>query len=240
MQDIKIREDLKKSNILTIPVDEGMDITETPISPFNIKDDQIEIFLSEEVTKEYNKLVKMINEPSTALEYPIVLLGKHKEADGIRFYFVDKLYYCYNQDQKLSSRVVYYDQSKLNEIINYANQNGYNFVSLAHTHPNISQEEKANTIAGNLSDEIKEQFKIREAGLNLSFQDLIQYESLYEYYKDNPNIRTFETIIMYNGEIAMFGKHNEKYKKIVNIYDGLTFENIKTATNKQIINKNVL
>lgn len=219
---------------------DGMDITDTPISPNYIEDDDMEIVLTEEVTKEYKRIVQMINNPSTALEYPMVLLGRLKEADGIRFYSIEKLIHCSSSNQKLNSRVVNYDQDKLNDTIKLANRDGYNFVSLCHTHPNISQEERTKTVGEYLSGEQKENFAIRDTGLNISLQDFVQYESIHNYYFANPNVRTFETIIMYNGEIAMFGKVDGKYKKMSNIYNGLTFENIPVYSSKESVNKNIL
>lgn len=256
MENLKDIDNAKKSGMLFNPLLEElaeetlaiiqdnnlseMDITDMPISPTAIEDDETEVVLSEEVIKEYEKLIQLINEPSTALEYPMVLLGKLKEANEIRFYSVEKILYCNNSENELNSRVVSYDQKKLNEALKIASKEGYNFISLAHTHPNIPLEERNNTISKFLSKDKKEQFGIRDAGLNISLQDLVQYESIYKAYANNSNIRTFETIIMYNGEITMFGKTNGKYNKMVNIYNGKTFDNIPVSHYKEITNKNIL
>lgn len=61
-------------------------------------------------------------------------------------------------------------------------QNGYDYISMGHTHPNIPKEERTTTIANYLSDEVRDSEYIREAGLNLSLQDFVSYESLYQYF----------------------------------------------------------
>lgn len=202
----------------------NIDITDTPISPTSMDDDETPVFLSEAVSKEYMTLVNKINNKETAKEYPLVLLGKIGDSNGEKICYINKLYYCGTDD--LNSRTASYDNDKLNEILKHATSNDYNFISLAHTHPNIPEEERKTTIANYLSDEVKEQEGIRESGLNISLQDFISYESLYQFYKNNPNIRTCQTIIMYNGEITMFGKENNELKRFVDIYNMYTNESV--------------
>ena len=50
---------------------------------------------------------------------------------------------CNSQNSDLSSRVTKMDEQKLNQSVQFALQNGYDFISIGHTHPNIPEEERA-------------------------------------------------------------------------------------------------
>lgn len=197
----------------------NMDITDTPISPMALADDYTPVLFSKEVMVGYSKLLKLINNPETACEYSFILLGKKGKLAGEDCYVIDKIIDCNLQDSVLSNRITKIDENKLNETIRYAFQNGYNFISLGHTHPCIPQEESKMTIANYLTDEVKEKEYIREAGLNLSLQDFISYESLYQYLINYPHIITGQTVIMFNGEIAMISKHAFSLKRFIILMD---------------------
>lgn len=217
-------------------LNDRLDITDIPISPSSLKDDTTLVFLSEEVSKEYMKLVQMINSEDSAKEYALVLIGKTGTSEEEKICYVEKIFYCGTKD--LNSRSVSYDNDKLNEILNYATSNGYNFISLAHTHPKISEEERKITVANLLSDELKKQEGIREVGLNISLQDFVTYETLYQFYKNNPNIKTCQTIIMYNGELVMFGKENDEIKRFIDIYNMYTNEPVYVSSPERNSKKN--
>lgn len=215
----------------------NMDIGDTPISPMTIEDDYTPILFSSEVIEVYKKLVELINIPKTAKEYSFVMLGKLGNFAGDKCYVVDRLIDCNSEDTDLSSRVTKIDEGKLNETLQFALQNGYNFISLGHTHPNIPEEERTTTIASYLTDEVKTSEYIRDAGLNLSLQDFVSYESLYQYFANNPNIRTGQTVIMYNGEMAMISKENNALNRFVVLMDKTTGEEIYVSS-KEEFNKN--
>lgn len=196
----------------------NMDIGDTPISPVSLDEEDTPIILSDNVDEAYNKLVKTINNPETALEYSFVLLGKSAKLANEKCYIIDQIIDCSLHDEKLSSRQTRMDNDKLNEIIKNAKKSRYNFISIGHTHPNIPEEERKSTIANFLTLEEKKEEYIRDAGLNLSLQDFVSYESIYKYFKENnPNMRTCQTVIMYNGEIVMFGKNNNKLSRMTTI-----------------------
>lgn len=197
----------------------NMDITDCPISPMAIADDYTPILFSKEVMDEYYKIVKMINNPETAYEYSFVLLGKKGKIAGEDCYVIDKIIDCNSKDSMLCNRITKIDEEKLNASIRYALQNGYNFISLGHTHPRISQEESEMTIANYLTAEVKEKEYIRASGLNLSLQDFISYESLYQYLLNYPTITTGQTVIMFNGEIAMINKNASSLKRFTILMD---------------------
>ena len=197
----------------------NMDIGDTPISPISMNDDFTPIILSNIVMQEYKKLITLINNPETAKEYSFVLLGKLVTLDNNQCYFVDRIVDCNSSTDNLSNRETKMDETKLNDAINFGKSNGYNFYSLCHTHPLISDNSKKTTIAEYLPDIVKESEYIREPGLNLSLQDFVSYEALYQYFKSNPNIITCQTVIMFNGEMVIFSKQNNELKRFVIIMD---------------------
>lgn len=216
----------------------NMDITDTPISPVTLDDDYTPVLLDADVMKEYKKMIKLINNPETAKEYSYVLLGKLASLGDEACYLVDKIIGCNLDEGMLDSRETHIDNKKLTEIIAYAIYKGYNFISLGHTHPLISEEEKQVTIANYLSEEIKQREFIREAGLNLSLQDFVSYETLYQYFVSYPNIRTSETVIMHNGEMVMFSKQNGQLKRFTVIMDRTTGDPIYVSSKDEINKRN--
>jgi len=210
----------------------NMDIGDTPISPMSLDDEYTPILLSGDVMEQYRKLVMLINNSDTAKEYSYVLLGKKCILAGELCYLIDKFIDC-NSDE-LSSRITHIDNEKLNDAISFAMQNGYNFISLGHTHPNIPEEERKNTVSTYLSEDTIKSEYIREPGLNLSLQDFISYESLYQYFINNPNIRTCQTVIMYNGEMTMFSKQNDNLSRFTVILDSATGEPIYVSSKDEV------
>ena len=207
-----------------------MDIGDTPISPMSLDDEYTPILLTSDVVATYKKIVETINNPDTALEYSFLLLGKRASLAGETCYVIDQIVDCTLYNANLSNRQTQIDGEKLNEVIRNAQENGYNFISLGHTHPNIPQEERQITVANFLTDEEKTAEYIRDAGLNLSLQDFVSYESLYDYFKNNPNIRTGQTVIMYNGEMVMLGKQQNKLSRMTTIMDMSTGEEIYVSS----------
>ncbi len=213
----------------------GMDIGDTPISPMVLEDDDIPIIFSSEVTASYKKLVDMINIPETAKEYSFVLLGKSGTLGDEKCYLVDQMIDCNLQGSNLNNRVTKIDEQKLNQTVQFAIQNGYDFISIGHTHPNIPKEERTATIANYLSEDVKNSEYIREAGLNLSLQDFISYESLYQYFRENPNVKTAQTVIMYNGEMAMISKTGSSLSRSTILMDRATGEEIYVSSKEEFI-----
>ena len=209
------------SNNKEMFVGRNMDVGDTPISPMTLNDDYTPILLSEEVMLEYQKLVTLINNPETAKEYSYVLLGKSASFAGEKCYFVDRIIDCNSSINDLDSRETRMDDSKLNNAISYGRNNGYDFYSLCHTHPIVSEVDKQTTLASYLPEEVRKSEYIRDAGLNLSLQDFVSYEALYQYFASIPNIKTCQTVIMYNSEMAMFSKQNDELKRFAVIMDRL-------------------
>lgn len=57
-------------------------------------------------------------------------------------------------------------------------------------------------------------------------QDFISYESLCQYFIKNPNIKTAQTVIMYNGEMAMLSKTGKTLSRMVVLMDRAIGEEI--------------
>jgi len=88
-----------------------------------------------------------------------------------------------------------------------------------------------------LSDEVREEEYIREAGLNLSLQDFISYEGLYQFFIKKPNIKTAQTVIMYNGEMVMLSKVGTLLTRSAILMDRTTGEEIYVSSKEEFDNK---
>lgn len=189
----------------------SVDVTEIPIAPALLEDSDLEVFLMPEVYNEYSRLLSLINDEKTAKEYPFILLGNYKVIDGSTFLVFEKFINGFTSDDLLHERIVNFDSDILT---NAANNIDYSVISIGHTHPKLSDDLIINTLASNLSKNTRDTNRIRRAGLNLSVQDFVQYDSLREQitFKE-----VFQTILMYNGELNIIGNNNGKYYKFLNI-----------------------
>ena len=115
----------------------GMDISDTPISPMSLDEDYTPILLTQEAMSAYKNFVEIINVPETAKEYSFVLLGKSGTIGGQKCYLVDQIVDCTSQESDLSSRVTQMDQEMFKQAVQTALKNGYDLISIGHTHPNI-------------------------------------------------------------------------------------------------------
>ena len=197
----------------------NLDFTDTPISPLTMVSDETPICLADNVIEKIKSIMTLINNPQTAFEYSYVILGKKFCEKGVLSYIIYDILDCTKNDN-LSNRITEIDNNKLNKIVSYGLQNGCDYISICHTHPKISEEVAKTTLAYYLSKELKEKESIREAGLNLSIQDLVSYQSLLEWkQKANLNIEVCQTILMFNGEISMISKNEKGYRRYINFYD---------------------
>lgn len=212
-----------------------LDITDTPISPMAIDSDETPIIFAEDVKNEYQKILKLINEPKTALEYSYLLLGKSAKIGNEKCYLINKIINI-DAKQNLGNRATSIDNALLNKEINAALNEGYDFISIAHTHPCIPLEESKNTIANYLSEDILKRENIRQPGLNLSLADFLNYEVLYRFFFYQPHIKTAFTVIMFNQELAIISKQNYELRRFINIFDeqGNLFPVAQTNVQKNI------
>ena len=196
--------------------EKSLDISDTPISPMSLNDCFENVFLSKEVISEYESVVSRINKSETALEYAYLLVGRKDESGNI---IIDFIFDVGKQDST-NNRSVEYDNSRLSNIIDVMSKNGCNFMCICHTHPLISYEERKKTISNYLSEELLEKECIREVGLNLSLQDLMSFKGFFDQMKKwKPDVECASTVVMYNGEIAMFRIKDGELCRYINIYD---------------------
>ena len=198
----------------------NIDITDTPIPVTMFDNDSNDVYFSVSSSKEYNDLVSKINSlGESSKEYSFLLIGKSINSEDGTYYIID--YLLDISGSNLSNRLTSVDINKLQKYIEWAISNNYNLISIGHTHPLISDDEKKTTIARYMDFEFKEYNDIREPGLNLSLQDLISYDSLREQINNiypNKFKHILDTIIMFNGEICMIEKDSNFYKRFTNMY----------------------
>lgn len=212
----KVKEIIKENSL----EDKGLSITDTPLSPMLLKDDNLPIMLMPTVGKKYKEIVSLINDENkaTALEYGFILLGKVGNLKDIDCCVIYEMIEC--SEQNLNNKSIVYSQEKINEAQRIMIEKGYNFISLAHTHPKTKPSIQSNMLASYLPEDIKQNELIRETGLNISLQDIISYkDGVYEPYKESSQILTSSTIIMFNGEIVMFSIRNGELVRYVDITD---------------------
>ena len=198
----------------------NIDITDTPIPVTMFDNDSNDVYFSVSSSKEYNDLVSKINSlGESSKEYSFLLIGKSINSDDDTYYIID--YLLDISGSNLSNRLTSVDINKLQKYIEWAISNNYNLISIGHTHPLISDDEKKTTIARYMDSEFKDSYDVREPGLNLSLQDLISYDSLREQINNiysNKFKHILDTIIMFNGEICMIEKDSNFYKRFTNMY----------------------
>ena len=253
MNGIKTIEDVKERNILgssnfdeimnasmkaleerpDLVSERGMDIGDTPISPMLLESDYTPIILSANVMPTVNEMVEKINVPETAKEYMFVLLGRKATLNENPCYLIDQMVDCTSQDGELSNRMTQIDQEKIGQTLRTALANGYDFISIGHTHPNIPQDERKTTIASCLPDDVRRNEYIREPGLNLSLSDFAQYDYIFHLLESSPNIKTAMTVIMFNGEMTMVSREGESLTRSVIIMDGLEGKDIPVSSKEQ-------
>lgn len=198
----------------------NIDITDTPIPVTMFDNDSNDVYFSISSSKEYNDLVGKINSlGESSKEYSFLLIGKFVDGEDGTYYIIDHLLDI--SGSNLSNRITSVDTNKLQAYIEWAISNNYDLISFGHTHPLISDDEKNTTIARYMDSEFKDFYDVREPGLNLSLQDLISYDSLYEQINNiypNKFKHILDTIIMFNGEICMIEKDSNFYKRFTNMY----------------------
>lgn len=177
--------------------DSSKEVSDIPLSPISIRNSDQYIVLNADVLKEYKKLVERINNPKTAGEIPFYLLGNSRIVNGQNVILIEKIIYLI--DDNLDDLRVSIDEQKFKELLMDSN---YSIISIGHTHGNISEEKKKNTITELLPSDIREKYSIRDVGLNLSIADIWQHEAFKSIASQISNKKVLQTIIMYNGDFV--------------------------------------
>ena len=159
---------------LELENDSSHEISDIPLSPISISSNEEKIVLSEKVFETYRQLVGRINNPQTAQEVPFLLLGKNKTIDNEECIVFEDIVFSNNNFDSLKDTSVSIDEELFK---NYASSSDYDVISIGHTHGNVEEQIKNNSLARKLSSNIKDKYAIRDTGLNVSVSDIWQHEA---------------------------------------------------------------
>jgi len=189
--------------VMAFETDTSKEVSDIPLSPVLMNDSGENIILTNSVLQEYHKLVDRINNSSTAQEIPFFLLGNIKNIDGKDYIIIQEIRCSIRED--LDDLRVSIDEEKFKELVSSSN---YSVISIGHTHGNVNEEKKKNSITRNLPSEIKEKYAIRDVGLNISVADIWQHEAFKQIASQFGNKKILQSIIMYNGDIIIIDDNN--------------------------------
>lgn len=184
--------------VMAFEQDSSKEVSDIPLSPSLMSDSGDNIILTSEVLQEYNKLVERIKNPETAQEVPFFMLGNTKNIDGQNYVVIQEI--RYSLDGKLNDLRVSIDEEQFKDLVSNST---YDVISIGHTHGNVSEDKKQNSLARQLSSDISEKYAIRDVGLNISVADIWQHEVFKQIARQLGNKKILQSIIMYNGDIIM-------------------------------------
>lgn len=190
--------------VLEFENDSSKEVSDIPLSINNINNNGKQIIFSEEVSLFYNDIINRITNSSTANEIPYILLGKTKVVDGVEVVLFEKVVIAIKDKNKLNDLSVSLDEDTFRECIS---NEDYDVVSIGHTHGNVNETLKNNSLARNISNELREKYQIRDTGLNLSVADIWQHEA-FKAIASESGKKVLQTIIMYNGEVVVVDSDN--------------------------------
>ena len=181
-----------------------------PIPLELIEEDKTPITVNESLKEPLNELLDIIKDKEKGKEYPFLLTGSSKDENGM----IKDMKFTFNI-QYLKNNYAEINPELLQEGIQNGVNNNYDTYIICHTHPNIQDEEKQKMLAGKTSPELKENFGIKEAGLNFSLQDLRQLVAFNHRLKDRlpPNSTVYMAVLMHNGAFEAVHIENGKFKR---------------------------
>ena len=118
-------------------------------------------------------------------------------------------------------------------------ESNYSVVSIGHTHGNVNEEMKNNTLARTLPQELRTKYDIRDTGLNISIADIWQHEAFKQIGEElAPQKEIMQTVIMFNGDIVMINPNGitKSNDMQVVLQDGKSIP-IQTGTNQDLLHK---
>lgn len=151
-----------------------------------------------DIQEDMNKLLKLINQDGTNLEYPFVLSGDGESDEKYnRFEYIPEG----GSTSELQTQSVSWDNEKLNEKLREV-ENGGSF-SLFHTHPKpIGQQHKT---LYNEHRELFDKFGVKPDGLNLSLADVAGVATIDRYFRQvGKDVVPESTILMHDGSLVSF------------------------------------
>lgn len=184
--------------ILLFETDKTREVSDIPISPDLIPDSNTTIIIKENIYKKYIQLIQRISSTLTAEEIPFLMVGNKQIINGIECIVYEDILYEINSSIKETSAKV--NEGLFKELIL---SKKYSVISIGHTHGNLSEAKKANVLANLLPEDIREKYKIRESGLNISIADIWQHYAYQEIASQlDSEVQVNQTIIMFNGDIV--------------------------------------
>jgi len=181
-----------------------------PIPLESIEEDKSQITVDESIKGPLNELLEIIKDKEKGKEYPFLLTGSLKDGNGM----IKDMKFTFNI-QYLKSNFAEINPELLQEGIQNGVNNEHDTYIICHTHPNIPDEEKQKMLASKISPQLKEKFGIKEAGLNLSLQDLRQLVAFNYRLKDKlpPNATVCMAVLMYDGTFEAVYIEDGKFKR---------------------------
>ncbi len=190
---------------LELENDSSHEISDIPLSPITISSNEEKVVLTEKVYETYKHLVSRINNPQTAQEVPFLLLGRNKIVDNEEYIVFEDIIFSNTNVDSLKDTSVSIDEELFKK---YVSSSDYDVISIGHTHGNVEEQIKNNSLARKLSSEVKDRYAIRDTGLNVSVSDIWQHEAFKQIASQLGNKRVMQTIIMYNGDIVVINDKN--------------------------------
>lgn len=213
--------------------DNTREVSDIPLSPSIIQDSGEQIIISPIVYEQYQKLVSRISNSDTAQEIPFILLGNKKDVYGKIVTLIEDIVYCVQSS--LDDLRVTIDEELFRK---YVADSAYSVVSIGHTHGNVSEDKKRNTLTSNISNDIRQKYDIRDVGLNISVSDIWQQEAFKYIASNYGNKEIMQTVIMYNGDIIMLSSNGiSKSNNIQTILSNGELITLSTGTSNREINK---
>lgn len=218
--------------VMAFETDSSKEVSDIPLSPSLMNDSGENIILARKVLQEYNKLVERIKNPETAQEIPFFLLGNIKNIDGQDYVAIQEIRYSIDGD--LNDLRVSIDEEQFKKLVS---NSSYDVISIGHTHGNISEEKKQNSLTRQLPSNISETYAIRDGGLNISVADIWQHEVFKQIASQLGNKKILQSIIMYNGDIIMIDDNSiSKSNNVQAILENGNIINLPTSVQQENLN----
>lgn len=213
------------------------EVSDIPLSPTIMGESSDKVIISPKVYYAYSQFVNRINNPETAQEIPFILVGNRKNINGESYVVMEDIIVDL---EKAESELHAHDDEETFRKLMSSDQ--YSVVSIGHTHGNVKEELKSNSLTRTLSDDIKEKYGIRDTGLNISIADIWQHEAFIEIAKElAPAKEIMQTVIMYNGDMIMINPNGiTKSNDIQTVLQDGSYKVIPSGIGEQYSNKQTL
>ncbi len=212
------------------------EISDIPLSPTLMRESNDKIILSSKVYSVYIQFINRISNPQTAQEIPFLLLGNRKNINGETYVIIDDIVFDIKDAKKETHVSV--DEETFRKLMT---DSDYSVISIGHTHGNVNEKIKNNTLARTLPETLKIKYDIRDTGLNISISDIWQHEAFKQIGEVlAPQKEIMQTVIMFNGDMVVINSNDITKSNDINavLQDGKIIP-IQTGTNQKLSHKQV-